>query len=171
MSSTDEPTGTQQTPAVPTPPAALAELAFFAGTWDAEGVFHETPFSPRKPIRMVISSEWLHRGFWLQVATAELAAPDNPNPLTATYLWGYDPTAGQYAASWFDSNGGLATQTSSGWTGDTLTFAGQMTNGGYTFPLRDTFTRRGEHEYHHIGEVDLGQGWIPVDEETVRRRG
>jgi len=42
--------------------------------------------------------------------------------------------------------------------------------GGYRFALRDTFTRRGDHAYHHLGEVDLGQGWIPVDEEQARRR-
>jgi hypothetical protein len=88
-------------------------------------------------------------------------------PLTATYLWGYDPEAGRFSADWFDSNGGRATQTSTGWEGDRLVFIGQMTYGGHRFALRDTFTRRGDHAYHHLGEVDLGQGWIPVDEERA----
>ncbi len=37
-------------------------------------------------------------------------------------------------------------------------FIGQMTHGGYRFALRGTFTRRGDDAYHHLGEVDLGQG-------------
>jgi hypothetical protein len=45
-----------------------------------------------------------------------------------------------------------------------------MTYGGYRFALRDTFTRRSDDAYHHLGEVDLGQGWIPVDEELAHRR-
>ncbi|HEX8858484.1 MAG TPA: hypothetical protein VGC06_05190 [Actinomycetes bacterium] len=45
-----------------------------------------------------------------------------------------------------------------------------MTYGGYRFALRHTFTRRGDDAYHHLGEVDLGRGSIPVDEERARRR-
>jgi hypothetical protein len=46
-----------------------------------------------------------------------------------------------------------------------------MTLGGDRFALRDTFTGRGDDEFHHLGGVDLGQGWSPVDEERARRRG
>jgi hypothetical protein len=157
--------------ATPSPAPELAKLAFFIGSWEADGTFHATPFSAGKPIAMRIDVEPLHRGFWIRTRTAEQPSPDNPNPLTATYLWGYDPEAGRFSADWFDSNGGRATQISTGWEGDRLVFIGQMTYGGYRFTLRDTFTRLGDDAYHHLGEVDLGQGWIPVDEERVHRRG
>ena len=156
--------------AVPSPAPGLAALGFFTGAWEAEGTFHATPFSAEKPIAMRIDVEPVHRGFWVQTRTAEQPSPDNPNPLTATYLWGYDAEAGRFSAEWFDSNGGRATQASTGWEGDRLVFLGQMTLGGDRFALRDTFTRRGDDEFHHLGEVDLGQGWIPVDEEHARRR-
>ena len=157
--------------AVPYPAPELAELGFFTGAWEAEGTFHATPFSSRKPIVMRIDVEVVHRGFWIRTRTAEQPSPDNPNPLTATYLWGYDPETGRFGAEWFDSNGGRATQTSTGWEGDRLVFTGQMTYGGSRFALRDTFTRTSPDGFHHLGEVDLGQGWIPVDEERARRRG
>ncbi|MGW4601416.1 hypothetical protein ACWEOA_40025 [Streptomyces sp. NPDC004457] len=48
-------------------------------------------------------------------------------------------------------------------------FEGTMTMNGATVPLRDTFTRLGPDTYHHIGELDLGQGWTAVDEETATR--
>jgi hypothetical protein len=163
-----QPTATDQ--AIPQPAPELAELAFFLGRWEAEGTFHATPFSSRKPIAMEIDVELVHRGFWIQTRTAERPTPDNPNPLTATYLWGHDPETGRFSAEWFDSNGGRASQTSGGWEADRLVFTGEMTYGGYRFALRDTFTRHGDDDYHHLGEVDLGQGWIPVDTERAHRR-
>jgi hypothetical protein len=33
-----------------------------------------------------------------------------------------------------------------------------------------TLARRGDDEYHHLGEINLGQGWMPVDEERAYRR-
>jgi hypothetical protein len=154
---------------IPQPAAQLADLTFFTGVWDADGTFFATPFSAQKPIQMRITVEPEHRGFWVRTRAAELPSHDNPNPLSATYLWGFDPQEDRFIAEWFDSNGGRASQTSPGWNGDLLVFNGQMTAGGFTFALRDTFTRRGDNEYHHLGEVDLGQGWIPVDEENARR--
>ena len=119
---------------------------------------------------MHIEADLVYRGFWLRFNTAELPDGDNPNPLSATYVLGYDTSAGKYVSIWFDSNGGHATQTSAGWDDQTLVLDGQMTVGGFTFPLRDTFLRRTDDEYYHLAEVDMGQGWIRADEETVRRR-
>jgi len=154
----------------PAPAADLAGLAFFAGSWQAEGTFHATPFSAQKPIRMSIDADIVHRGFWLQTRTAEHPSAGNPNPVTVTCQWGYDTETGRFSAEWFDSNGGRATQTSAGWDDDRLVFTGRMTYGGCSFLLRDTFTRRCEDEYHHLGEVYLGEGWVLVDEELARRR-
>ena len=46
---------------------------------------------------------------------------------------------------------------------------GTITMGGHSLPLRDSFTRLGDDRYHHIGETDLGHGWITVDDETATR--
>ncbi|WP_432837375.1 hypothetical protein [Dactylosporangium sp. CA-092794] len=154
---------------IPEPDARLRELDYFVGAWQAAGRFHETPFGPAKPIAMRIVASSEDRGFWRVVRTEELPSADNPTPLTARYLWGYDAAAGEFVAEWFDSNGGRATQRSAGWDGDRLAFLGAMTMGGYTVPLRDTFTRSGPDRYHHIGEVDLGGGWQAVDDEDVTR--
>lgn len=151
------------------PAARLSELDYFLGVWAGTGEFHETPFGPRKTIEMRTTFTLEDRDRWLMVRTRELPTPDNDAPLTARYLWGFDEGADELTAEWFDSNGGRATQRSSGWDGDTLVFLGTMTVGGFTVPLRDTFTRRGADSYHHIGETDLGQGWIAVDDETFSR--
>jgi hypothetical protein len=150
-----------------TPAAALQDLAFFVGNWQARGTFFATPTSPQKAIEMSIGVTFELGGNWLVLRTAEEATPANVHPLSAIYIWGYDLVNKQYIASWFDSSGGRATQTSSGWNGDTLVFLGEMTFGGQTFPLRDTFVRKGERTYYHIGEAHFQGQWFPVDEETV----
>ncbi|MER6684016.1 hypothetical protein [Streptomyces olivaceoviridis] len=147
----------------------IDELAFFLGVWDAPGQFHATPFGPRKPIEMKVTGSGELAPHYLRLSTEEQPTADNPNPLRATYVWGFDAASDEFVADWFDSNGGRARQRSSGWQGDTLVFEGTMTMNGASVPLRDTFTRLGSDTYHHIGEVDLGQGWIPVDEETATR--
>jgi hypothetical protein len=144
-------------------------LDFFVGSWHAVGRFHDTPFGAGKPIEMRIVGTSEDRGFWTVVRTEELATGANPDPLTARYLWGYDTTSGEFVAEWFDGNGGRATQRSEGWNGDSLVFLGTITMGGHTVPLRDTFTRTGPDRYHHIGETDLGHGWITVDDEDATR--
>ncbi|CAA9449121.1 MAG: hypothetical protein AVDCRST_MAG01-01-4383 [uncultured Rubrobacteraceae bacterium] len=69
-------------PVTPQPDERMRELDFFLGTWDAPGVFHETPFGPRKPIQMRIEGSSEGRGFWTTVRTTELPKPENPAPLT-----------------------------------------------------------------------------------------
>jgi hypothetical protein len=153
----------------PQPHARMAELDFFVGTWQATGKFHQTPFGAEKPIEMTITGSREDRGFWTVIRTAELGTAHNPDPLSARYLWGFDAQAGDFVAEWFDGNGARATQRSAGWQGDRLVFEGTITMGGQTVPLRDSFTRTGADHYHHIGETDLGQGWITVDDEEATR--
>jgi hypothetical protein len=161
-------TTNQDQPAVQAAPSlGLDQLVFFLGRWQGKGTFFATPWWSEKPIEMTTEVTRELGSTWYVTRTAERASADNPNPLTALYIWGYDAAAQQFVASWFDSRGGRATQTSPGWADDTLIFSGEMTAGGYTFPLRDTFVKHGEGAYHHLGEVSLDGKWIPVDEEEM----
>lgn len=154
----------------PTPDLRMRDLEFFVGEWDAPGRFHPTPFGPAKDIEMHLAGAYDTRGFWFELVSTELATSSNPAPLTARYVWGYDATSQELVADWFDSNGGRGIQRSTGWQDNVLEFSGTITMQGATIPLRDTFTKRGPDAYHHIGAVDLGTGWIPVDEEEAVRR-
>ncbi len=149
--------------------AALDELTFFLGQWKATGTFFAMPNAPQKAIEMDIQGTHELENNWVIMRTQEKATPENSHPLSAIYIWGYDLSSQQFIAFWFDSNGGRATQTSSGWNGDQLIFLGEMTVAGQTFPLRDTFVRKGATSYYHIGEASFQEHWMPVDEETVTR--
>lgn len=162
----------QPASALPTIQPGLGGLSFFIGIWQEQGAFHATPFSTYKPIEMTVTVTAEEHGFWLLSRTLECATAANPTPLTARYLWGRDTKTNGFTADWFDSNGGHAVQRSPGWTGDTLVFLGTMTlANGMAAPLRDTFTRTGTNTYHHLGEANLGSGWIAVDEEDAVRSG
>jgi hypothetical protein len=149
----------------------LENLAFFEGRWRGTGTFFAMPWTAEKPIEMTIEVTRELGGGWYLTHTAERGGVENPHPLSALYLWGYDAAAGHYVAYWFDSNGGRAEQTSTGWVDDTLVFLGVMRAGGMTFPLRDTFVRKGPDSYYHLGEVELDGQWAAVDEEELRRQG
>ena len=151
--------------------SALQKLAFFASRWKANGTFFATPTSGQKVIEMTIHGTYDLENNWLLLHTQENPTPENSHPLSAIYIWGYDLSSQQFLASWFDSNGGRATQTSSGWDGDQLVFLGEMTVAGQMFPLRDTFVKKGEDTYYHVGEAYFQEQWVPVDEETVSREG
>ncbi len=155
----------------PRPHPRMRELDFFTGSWHGVGRFHDTPFGKGKPIEMAITGSGEDRGFWFVIRTEELATTENPDPLTARYLWGYDAGTDEFVAEWFDGNGGRATQRSKGWQADKLIFLGTITAGGHTVPLRDSFTRLDDDHYHHVGETNLGDGWITVDDEDVTRAG
>ncbi|SDE03413.1 hypothetical protein [Glycomyces harbinensis] len=163
-------TGVDQSgaPGLPEPHPRMRELAFFVGEWDAPGLFHETPFFPRKEVAKRIVATAEERGFWIMVRIEELATVANPFPLSSRYLWGYEPETDAFVADWFAGNGGRAVQRSRGWEGDRLVFEGALTIAGTGFGLRDTFTRTGEDSFHHLGEIHL-DGWIPADEQHAVR--
>src|SRR3712207_9157344 len=102
----------------PAPHPRMRDLDFFLGSWTAAGTFHDSPFGARKPIRMTITTSAEEDGFWYHLRTREHQGPENPDPLSARYLWGFDAAADQYVAHWFDSRGSHAKQTSRGWEGD-----------------------------------------------------
>ena len=151
--------------------SALQDLAFFVGKWQANGTFFATPTSPQKPIAMTTDVTFELGGHWLVQRTEEQPTPENPSPLSVIYIWGYDLTSQQFIASWFASNGGRATQTSSGWNGDQLVFLGEMTIAGQTFPLRSTFIKKGENTFYYLGEVYFNGKWIPRGENLSVRWG
>src|SRR5258706_14039196 len=86
--------------------SALQDLAFFVGSWKANGTFFAIPGSPEKAIEMNIQGVQELENNWLILRTEEKVTPENPHPLSAIYIWGYDLASGQFLASWFDSHGG-----------------------------------------------------------------
>jgi hypothetical protein len=161
----------------------MEQLAYFAGTWEGVGGFRETPFSPafsQPRIRVegsFLSGHWLVQRFiWIEghsgsstdsrgAREAELGLHD------AIRVWGYDGVSREFVSEWFDSKGRRATVTSVGWVNDRLVTSSAVVLGDREVEMRETFTRTGDHEWCHLGEINTAQGWRHLDEQSFRRVG
>jgi uncharacterized protein YodC (DUF2158 family) len=148
----------------------IADLACFVGSWQGNGVFHPTPLASGRPMQCIeLAGAMWHRDRWLVQRLVELDAPEQANPLEATRIWGYEASSGVFVCEWFDAHGRRATVRSAGWEGDRLATVGTASSDGRSVSMREVFTRRGDDEIQHVGEMDFGAGWVVTDEQVFRR--
>jgi hypothetical protein len=153
----------------PAPPPEMAQLKIFEGTAKCEGSQSASDFGPEHATKGVVRGRSDLSGFWITIRYAERKTKANPNPIHALYTLGYDATAKQFLSTGFDAFGGRGNETSSGWDGDKLTFTGEYVLAGKKLGYRDTFTRKGEREVDHLGEIQGADGkWVTLDQETCK---
>ncbi|MEV4113378.1 hypothetical protein [Nonomuraea sp. NPDC049695] len=127
----------------------MLELRFFAGTWEGEGEFWSTEFSPSfsQPVLRVEAAFRLG-GHWLEQRFTWIEQPGSggaPDVVEAARLWGYDQAQGLLVSEWFDNRGRRATVTSPGWKGDELAADAVILHAERKIRAQETFTRRDEN--------------------------
>jgi hypothetical protein len=148
----------------------LEVLEYFVGNWIGVGRFLATAHNPERPIgRIELDAEMLHRNHWLTQRLLEVDVPSELLPLDATRMWGYEASSGMFVCEWFDANRRRGTVHSPGWKNDRLSTTGTAVSGGRSVALREVFTRHGDGEFVHVGEMDFGEGWVVTDEQVFRR--
>jgi hypothetical protein len=158
------PAGPAMAPAGPPPPnPALAQLNFFAGSWQCAG----TGYMDGKghPTGARVTMGWELNGYFMSLRYEEQKTDVNPMPLTAVEHWGYGDELKKLVAGQVDSMGGYGTQASAGWEGDKMVWVGDVHMMGTKMPSRDTFVRHGDNEVTHLGELQQNGAWIKQDEE------
>jgi hypothetical protein len=157
-------------PGPPTPAPEMAQLKIFDGGARCTGKQGASQFGPEHPTRAVARGRIVLNGFFLTLSYDERKTKQNPYPLHIIYTIGYDASAKQYIATGADNLGGRISETASGWDGDKLTFTGELTAAGQKIPLRDTFTKIGDKEIDHVGELHGADGkWIELNQQTCPR--
>jgi Protein of unknown function (DUF1579) len=158
------------TPATgPAPPPEMAQLKIFEGAAKCTGTQSATDFGPEHPTNAVVRGRSELGGFWLTLRYDERKTKANPNPTHALYALGYDASAKQFVSTVFDGFGGRGAETASGWDGDKLTFTGDYVLAGKKLGYRETFTKKGEREIDHLGEIQGADGkWVTLDQETCK---
>lgn len=156
--------------AMPQPDAKLRQLDFFAGSWQCSGMAAETPMAPAHATQAEVNSKWGMGGYWLPVTYAEKKTAENPMPFTFTGFFGYDKESQQFVVSGVDSMGGYSSGVSDGWSGDTMVFSGPWHMNGMTASGRDTFTKKGDKQMVHLGEIEMNGTWMKLGEETCTRK-
>jgi hypothetical protein len=156
-------------PAMPKPAAELAQLKYFVGEWSCTGKGFASEMGPEHATKATVKIKMDMNGFFVSGRYEEMKSPENKMPVMAAFVWGWDSVAKKIAATGQDTFGGMFTQTSSGWEGDKIVFSGDALWGSDKTGVRDTFTKKGENEVVHLGEMQMKGQWTSLDEETCKR--
>lgn len=154
----------------PSPAPEMAQLTVFQGTLHCTGTQSASQFGPEHPTVSVVRGRTDFNGFWMTVRYNERKTKQNPVPFHALYQIGYDPGAKQYTFLELDNFGGHGVATASGWDSDKLTFTGEYAFVGGKLGARDTYTKNGDKEIDHLGEIQGSDGkWVTLDQESCKR--
>lgn len=155
---------------MPKPAPEVASFDFFNGRWGCTGRVIGNATIPAHPTAAAAMSAPELSGFWRLFRYSERKTNENPAPFAQTGMWGYDAAQKKFLEIGADNTGRHGLETSSGWSGDTITFEGETMLMGRRMNARDTFTKKGSAEFLHVGELQGADGrWVEFDEETCKR--
>ncbi len=155
--------GSQQAPAKPTTPIALAgemaKLSWYVGDWTCEGTQFATPSEPESKWKAEVHVEPDAGGG--VVAVHMIGPGDN----STAELKGYDPTSKRWYHLWTARDGSHGSVSAAGWEGEKLVAVDDADP-----KHRTVMTKLGADRYSHRDEADDGGGFKPVWEKVCVRR-
>jgi hypothetical protein len=147
----------------PRPPAELAQLRTFVGTWTCDGKSPALQGAPERRVRATVKIGPDLDGFWYSVRYEEAEA----GGLRGQAYWGYDAAQKHFVETAIDNAGGVGSSTSPGWQADRFVWTGDVVLDGARTGVRDTFQKRGP-EILHSSEAEIDGKWTVVLQETCR---
>src|SRR5262249_23754605 len=151
----------------PKPPAEVAQLKFFDGSWTCAGTANPSSFGPGGKTTSTVRSHTDLGGFF-QSGVIKGSGGGMP-PMEGMFHMTYDPGMKQYVMLWVDSGGGRGQETSSGWEGEKIVFSGEMIMGTQKMTMRDTFAKGSAGEMKHSYEAQVDGNWTPMGDETCKK--
>lgn len=156
-------------PVAPKPAAELDQMKVLEGTWRCDG---RAPAGPGGP-EHAYKSTWKFKrdldNFWWAAEYQQLKAKNNPAPMKARGYMTYDPGSKGFVMLGVDNMGGTSSETTPGWTGDSVTLAGDASQGGRKIPFREVITKNGEREFTWRGEMKVGSDWVTLGEDRCKK--
>ena len=156
-------------PVAPKPPAERDQRKGLEGTWRCDG---RAPAGPGGP-EHAYKSTWKFKrdldNFWWAAEYQQLKAKNNPAPMKARGYMTYDPGSKGFVMLGVDNMGGTSSETPPGWTGDSVTLAGDASQGGRKIPFREVITKNGEREFTWRGEMKVGSDWVTLGEDRCKK--
>jgi hypothetical protein len=163
------PAETPSPAAAPQPAAELDQLKFFDGNWRCEGKVPAGPMGPEHAYKSTFKVKKDLDGFWYVAEYEQRKTKENPNPIKARVFFAYDISGRKFVLAGFDNEGGMLTETSTGWEGDKMIAAGDGTAMGQKVGFRETFTKKGDREMTWLGEMKMGKDWMVVGSDTCKK--
>lgn len=156
------PATAQEPPAPPSKPTAEIDgLKIFAGSWTCEGI---AMMGPGKTAKIKATAKVKNElgGFWQSFVYTEKKTKDYPMAITAMGTWGWEAQSKKFVRAEFQSGGGYITGTSTGWSGETLTWDLEVSNFMGKMSGKHSFTKKGDKEFIHKLEAKMPASPEPV---------
>lgn len=155
--------------AAPKPATELDQMKVLEGTWRCDG---RAPAGPGGP-EHAYKSTWKFKrdldNFWWAAEYQQVKAKNNPAPMKARGYMTYDPGSKGFVMLGVDNMGGTSSETTPGWTGDSVTLAGDASQGGRKIPFREVITKNGNREFTWRGEMKMGSDWVTLGEDRCKK--
>ena len=139
------------------------------GTWHCDG---RAPAGPTGP-EHAYKSTWKFKrdldNFWWAAEYQQTKAKSNPVPMKARGYLTYDAASKNFVMLGVDNTGGTSSEVTTGWTGDSVTLAGDANLGGKKIPFREVITKKGTHEFTWRGEMRMGPDWVTLGEDRCKK--
>lgn len=153
----------------PKPATELEQMKVLEGTWRCDG---RAPAGPGGP-EHAYKSTWKFKrdldNFWWAAEYQQVKAKTNPAPMKARGYMTYDPATKGFVMLGVDNMGGTSSETTSGWAGDSVTLAGDASQGGRKIPFREVITKNGNREFTWRGEMKVGSDWVTLGEDRCKK--
>lgn len=154
-------------PDMPKPAAEMAQLKYFDGSWTCEGTVAPSPMGPGGKMTTTVKSHTDLGGFW-QSGMVKSSLSGTP-AMEGMFHMTYEPGAKQFVMLWVDNMGAMSRTTSTGWTGNDITFEGETTMGGQKMGSRDVFTKNADGTLKHAWSMQMEGKWVPGGDEVCKK--
>jgi hypothetical protein len=160
-------------PPKPKPPAELEEnFKYFIGNWRCETTFPAGAMGPGSAEvkgKSTVKFKKAIGGWYIQGDYAMQKTKTTPS-MKGTFMISYQPAAKTFVSTSTDDMGSAVWETSSGFSGDTITLVGEGYMMGQKAKVRETMTRMPDTKgASHKYEVDMGKGFQVMGEDLCKR--
>jgi hypothetical protein len=163
-------------PAMPPPPKPPAELEenfkYFLGAWKCDTTFPAGAMGPGSPEvkgKTTVKFKKANGGWYVQGDYAMPKTKTTP-AMKGSFTISYHAGAKTFALMGMDDMGSASFETSSGFSGETITFTGEGFMMGQKAKIRETMTRMPDTKgAAHKYEVDTGKGFQLMGDDVCKR--
>lgn len=151
------------------PNAKVKELKPLEGHWSCQGTAFAFMGFPEHKTAAKFDATWQLDGYWLEASFQETKTPANATPVGVRYYWGWDDAAKAFASVGVDNSGAHFAHSSPGWSGDAITFGGELKIADKMLKFHDVYTKVSATKVMHRGEAEIDGKWTKLDEETCTK--
>lgn len=153
----------------PKPPQQLDDLKPLLGNWKCAGrQLAHAELGAEHVVAATLQVKPEADGFWRAFTYEEKKGKDGRG-LKVFGVMGWDAQAKRFTRTAFSSVGTSETAISTGWTGQTMVWTGEIVGPTSRYPYRVVFTKRSDKEISQVVELNSSGLWSPFSDVHCNR--